>query len=132
MNFEKFKSNICNNCYEEICICCRDVPEYLKYLNFRGNAFPPVPVIESIIDKSTKLQRLEIELTEKGQEEMVYYALERRGSSLRELTIDLDKNHEDNLLTSGSKAILMADIMLRISELGPTGEFTHMTLIGGL
>ena len=44
-------------------------------------------VFRSIIDSSTMLQRLEVELTGKGQEEMVYYALERRGNVLKELTI---------------------------------------------
>ena len=79
-------------------------------------------VFRSILDTSTMLQRLEVELTEKGQEEMVYYALEKRGRILREVTIDLDKNQEDNLWTWKSRAILIADMMQRISELSPTGE----------
>ena len=68
------------------------------------------------------LQRLEVELTEKCHEEMVYYALEKRGSILREVTIDLEKNQEDNLWAWKSKAILMADMMENISEFSPTGE----------
>ena len=87
-----------------------------------------MPVFKSLMDRSTSLQRLEIELTEKGQEEMVYHTLERKGSMLQELTIDLDKNHEDNLWISSSKAILMADMMRRISELSPTA-LTSLTFV---
>ena len=74
------------------------------------------------------LQRLEVELTERGQEEMVYYALEKRGSILREVTIDLEENQEENLWAWKSKAVLMADMMERISEISPTGEFLQITL----
>ena len=88
-------------------------------------------VFRAIVDRSTMLQRLEVELTEKCHEEMVYYALEKRGRILREVTIDLDKNQEDNLWTWKSRAILIADMMQRISELSPTGELTCF-MIGNL
>ena len=102
-------------------------PELYKRLRFRQNcrcrssAFPPTPVFRAIVDRSTMLRRLEVELTDKGQEEMVYYALEKRGSVLGEVTVDLDKNH-DKFLTSRKqdKAILMVDVMQGISELSPT------------
>ena len=85
-------------------------------------------VFRSILDTSTMLQRLEVELTEKGQEEMVYYALEKRGNILREVTIDLDKNQEENLWAWKSKAILMADMMERISEISPKGDFIRFMI----